>query len=173
MLAHEERGEPVDGLAVAFARTAAEAMLHRPDSVEDDELPDRAGRGARALGHGDVGGGQPRDPAAAACHEIVHAIDQLFPGIVQPRRAGRDRRAVRDAACAATRSGSPSSPPASPVTTWRATPLDIGLTADQFADAVMAAPRTRPDRYTILEHLVLDEEQSRAKVLELIALTRR
>ena len=33
-LAARERGEPVDGLAVTFARTAAEAVLHRTDGIE-------------------------------------------------------------------------------------------------------------------------------------------
>ena len=35
-------------------------------------------------------------------------------------------------------------------------PADLGLTEAQFAEAVGAAPGTRPDRYTILEHLALD-----------------
>ena len=34
-------------------------------------------------------------------------------------------------------------------------PADIGLTDDQFVDVVTHAPRTRPDRYTIIEHLDL------------------
>jgi glycerol-1-phosphate dehydrogenase [NAD(P)+] len=37
------------------------------------------------------------------------------------------------------------------------TPQDIGLTTEQFAEAVAYAPSTRPGRYTILEHLGLDE----------------
>ena len=32
------------------------------------------------------------------------------------------------------------------------------LDGDQFAQAVLHAPSTRPDRYTILEHLDLDEQ---------------
>ena len=35
-------------------------------------------------------------------------------------------------------------------------PDDLGLTTEQFAQAVVLAPTTRPDRYTILEHLDLD-----------------
>ena len=34
-------------------------------------------------------------PCSGACHEIIHAVDVLFPGVVQPRRARRHRRAVR------------------------------------------------------------------------------
>ena len=36
-------------------------------------------------------------------------------------------------------------------------PGDLGLTEDQFVQAVVHAPATRPDRYTVLEHLALDE----------------
>ena len=39
------------------------------------------------------------------------------------------------------------------------TPGQVGLSDDQFAAAVLYAPNTRPDRYTILEHLALDEAQ--------------
>jgi glycerol-1-phosphate dehydrogenase [NAD(P)+] len=43
-------------------------------------------------------------------------------------------------------------------------PADLGLTADEFAEAVAFAPQTRPDRYTILEHLDLDLPEIRARV---------
>jgi glycerol-1-phosphate dehydrogenase [NAD(P)+] len=33
------------------------------------------------------------------------------------------------------------------------TPADLGLGRDDFVAAVGEAPRTRPDRFTILEHL--------------------
>ena len=38
-------------------------------------------------------------------------------------------------------------------------PADLGLSDEQFAQAVAYAPATRPDRYTILEHLKLDDEE--------------
>ena len=37
-LAARERGEPVDGLAVTFARTAATSVLHREDGIDDDDF---------------------------------------------------------------------------------------------------------------------------------------
>src|SRR5271154_7122882 len=37
-LAAADRGEPVDGLAVTLARTAAQAVLHQPGTVDDDEF---------------------------------------------------------------------------------------------------------------------------------------
>ena len=39
------------------------------------------------------------------------------------------------------------------------TPSDLGLDVEQYAHAVFHAPATRPDRYTILEHLDLSEEE--------------
>ena len=44
------------------------------------------------------------------------------------------------------------------------TAADVGLTSEQLLAAVMAAPQTRPDRYTILEHLGLDESQTRERL---------
>ena len=78
-LASRERGEPVDGLAVTFARTAAESVLApvRRHGV-DNFLTVLAG-GARALGPGDGGAGSSR-PCSGGDHEIMHAIDALFPG---------------------------------------------------------------------------------------------
>src|ERR1700756_1048753 len=37
-LAAADRGEPVDGLAVTLARTAAQAVLHQPGTIGDDEF---------------------------------------------------------------------------------------------------------------------------------------
>jgi hypothetical protein len=39
-------------------------------------------------------------------------------------------------------------------------PGDLGLTEDEFARAVAYGPSTRPDRYTVLEHLDLDDQRS-------------
>ena len=48
------------------------------------------------------------------------------------------------------------------------TPSDIGLTVEQFAAAVAYAPRTRPGRYTILEHLNLDVSALRARITDFV-----
>jgi glycerol-1-phosphate dehydrogenase [NAD(P)+] len=47
-------------------------------------------------------------------------------------------------------------------------PRDLGLSEDEFLAAVMKAPSTRPDRYTILEHLDMDEAQARGRVGEFV-----
>jgi glycerol-1-phosphate dehydrogenase [NAD(P)+] len=44
------------------------------------------------------------------------------------------------------------------------TPEQLGLSDEQFAAAVSKAPSTRPDRYTILEHLDLDEAATAEQV---------
>ena len=46
------------------------------------------------------------------------------------------------------------------------TPADLGLTESQFVAAVVHAPETRPDRYTILERLQLDEAGARRALAE-------
>jgi N-methylhydantoinase A/oxoprolinase/acetone carboxylase beta subunit len=43
-------------------------------------------------------------------------------------------------------------------------PADLGLADEEFIAAVAHAPSTRPDRFTVLEHLALDEGQIRDHV---------
>ena len=47
-------------------------------------------------------------------------------------------------------------------------PRDLGLSDEEFAAAVHLAPSTRPDRYTVLEHLGLDEGQIADRVREFV-----
>jgi glycerol-1-phosphate dehydrogenase [NAD(P)+] len=47
-------------------------------------------------------------------------------------------------------------------------PADLGLDTDQFTRAVLHAPSTRPDRYTVLEHLDLDEQAVRTRIDEYV-----
>ena len=160
-LAERERGETVDGVAVTFARTGATSIMHRSDGIDDDGFLYRARRGARAVRPGDGGAGSSR-PCSGADHEILHAIDHLFPGtrnhgelagaaslftVVPARR----RRATRRA-----------STPAWRATACRARPPTSGSPRSSSPQAVLHAPATRPDRYTILEHLGLDEQEVQA-----------
>ena len=78
-LGNAERGEPIDGLAVSMARTAAEAVLHRPDSVESDAFLTVLAESLILSGMAMVVAGSSR-PSSGGDHEILHAIDQLFPG---------------------------------------------------------------------------------------------
>ncbi len=47
-------------------------------------------------------------------------------------------------------------------------PSELGLTEEQLAQALVHAPSTRPDRFTIVEHLGLDEPAARRRVREYV-----
>ena len=156
-LAARERGEPVDGLAVTFARTAATAILHREDGIEDDDFLIALAEALVLSGLAMATAGSSR-PCSGADHEILHAVDHLFPGTAHHGELagvgslfcawlrGDEKMAQAIDACL-SRHGLPR------------TPADLGLTLEQYAQAVAHAPGTRPDRYTILEHLDLSEEE--------------
>jgi glycerol-1-phosphate dehydrogenase [NAD(P)+] len=102
-------------------------------------------------------------PCSGGDHEILHAIDHLYPGTGQHgelagigalftahlRGSERQFRALHR--CLGQH-GLPR------------THRELGLSDEQFALAVEQAPATRPDRYTILEHLDLAPEEVRARV---------
>ncbi|UGS36184.1 iron-containing alcohol dehydrogenase family protein [Capillimicrobium parvum] len=161
-LAERERGETVDGLAVTFARTGAMAIIDRSDSIDDDRFLYALADALVLSGLAMAVAGSSR-PCSGADHEILHAIDHLFPGSANHGelagmaalftchlRDDADTAAHLDACLA--HHGLPR------------VPADVGLTPGQFAAAVHHAPSTRPDRYTILEHLGLDEREVRRRV---------
>ncbi|HET8673803.1 MAG TPA: iron-containing alcohol dehydrogenase family protein [Thermoleophilaceae bacterium] len=161
-LAERERGEPVDGLSAALAHTGAEAVLQADGGVDDDEFLIVLAEALVLSGLAMATAGSSR-PCSGADHEIVHAIDHLFPDTgmhgelagVGARFAaflhGHERLAAELDTCLG-RHGLPRSH------------RDLGLSDDQFIQAVAYAPSTRPGRFTILEHLDLDEEAIRNRV---------
>lgn len=154
-LASRVLGEPVDGMAVTFARSAAEAVLHRPDTVSSDAFLTVLAESLVLSGMAMAAAGSSR-PCSGGDHEILHAIDQLFPGTSNHGELagigalfcsflrGDEERLAAFSACLAQH-GLPR------------LPGEVGLTEEQFGTAVRHAPATRPGRYTILEHLDLDE----------------
>jgi glycerol-1-phosphate dehydrogenase [NAD(P)+] len=160
MLSHREQGDPVDRLALTFARIAAEALLHQPRSIDSDEFLTVLAEGLVLSGMAMSFAGSSR-PASGGDHEILHAIDALFPGTanhgelaglgaafcyhLRATHLGEDAQRLDEIVACLDRHGLPK------------TPDDIGLTEEEFARAVAYAPQTRPGRYTILEHLALDE----------------
>ena len=161
-LAGRERGEPVDGVAVTFARTAATSILHRRDGIDDDAFLVALAEALVLSGLAMATAGSSR-PCSGSEHEVLHAIDHLFPETARHGElAGAaclfttflrgDEVAVRAIDDCLRRHGLPR------------TPADLGLSEAQFAEAVLHAPRTRPDRYTILEHLDLGADDVRARV---------
>jgi len=161
-LAHRERGEPLDGLAITFARTAAEAMLHRDDGIGDDNFLITLAEALVLSGMAMSVAGTSR-PCSGACHEIVHAVNRLYPDVSNHGElAGLGALFayyLRDGGVRFTQIESCLRQHGLP-----RRPSDVGLTQEQFVRAVMEAPSTRPDRYTILEHLDLDEDAMRARV---------
>jgi glycerol-1-phosphate dehydrogenase [NAD(P)+] len=166
-LAGRERAEPIDGLAVTLARTAAEAVLHRNDGVHDDSFLTALAEALVLSGMAMAAAGSSR-PCSGSDHEILHAVDVLYPGTSNHGELAGigalfafflwadETRAEQVHACL-RRHGLPR------------VPGDIGLTEDQFTQAVLRAPSTRPDRYTILEHLALDKDETRDRVRAYVA----
>ncbi|WP_046469756.1 iron-containing alcohol dehydrogenase family protein [Allosalinactinospora lopnorensis] len=170
-LAGREQGEPVDGMAVTFARVAAEAIVHRQDSVDSQEFLTALAEALVLSGMAMSVAGSSR-PASGACHEILHAIDQLYPGTsnhgelagigalyayyLRTRYQGETQERMRDIHSCLLRHELP------------IVPGDIGLDEDRFARAVAYAPSTRPGRYTILEHLNLTDDEIRRSVSEYV-----
>ncbi|MGZ4589407.1 MAG: iron-containing alcohol dehydrogenase family protein [Actinomycetes bacterium] len=163
-LAAEERGEQLDGLAETFARTAAEAVLHRLDGIESDHFLTALAEALVLSGMAMAAAGSSR-PCSGSDHEIMHAVDVLFPGtanhgelagvgaLFSAHLRGDDYLAGLLDSCLRRHE-------------LPRVPADIGLTCQQFADAVAFAPQTRPDRYTILEHLDLDLATIQARVAD-------
>lgn len=155
-LAHEARGEPIDGLAVALARTGAEALLHHPGAVTDDDFLTVLAESLILGGLAMAVNGSSR-PCSGGCHEISHAIDRWFGGMApHGEQVGvgalfctylrGDDALLRDLSGCLARHGLPR------------LPEEIGLTNADFAEVVRRAPATRPDRYTALEHGDLSDE---------------
>lgn len=161
-LAERVRGETVDGVAVTFARTAATSIVHREDGIDDDAFLIALAESLVLSGLAMATAGSSR-PCSGGDHEILHAIDHLFPGTAgHGELAGaaslftawlREENGLTAGLDACLRRhGLPR------------TPADLGLSQEQFAQAVVHAPQTRPDRYTILEHLDLGQAALAARV---------
>jgi glycerol-1-phosphate dehydrogenase [NAD(P)+] len=173
-LARRERSEPVDGLAMALSGVGATAVARAEGSVDDFLFLETLAEALVLSGIAMATAGSSR-PCSGADHEIVHAIDHLFPntalhgelaavGAVFAACLHGDGELERLVVSCLSRHGLP------------LTHRDVGLTDDQFAQAVIHAPATRPGRFTILEHLDLGEreigERVRAYAEDVAALSR-
>src|SRR5204862_4638262 len=126
----------MDGVAVTFARTAATSLLHRRDTIDDDGFLIALAEALVLSGLAMATAGSSR-PCSGGDHEILHAIDHLFPGTAaHGELAGAcslftsflrgDARLAREIDACLRRHGLPR------------TPGDLGLTEDEFAQAVVA-----------------------------------
>lgn len=161
-LAAEVTGEAVDGLAVAFARSATEALIRRTDDIAGDPYLATLAESLIMSGIAMSVAGTSR-PCSGACHEISHALDashgspglhgeQVAMGALFASWLRDDQALVEVIDACLSRYGLPR------------VPADLGLSVEEFTAAVVEAPETRPDRYTVLEHLAFDKHQIRERV---------
>jgi glycerol-1-phosphate dehydrogenase [NAD(P)+] len=154
-LARDVQGEDFNGLAALLARTAAESIVHRTDTTSDDFLVALA-EALVVSGFAMLVAGSSR-PCSGSDHEISHAIDHLFPRTAahgeQVGVATLFSLVLRDDLVRADQVERCLRCHALPIF-----PHDLGLSESEFASAVLKAPSTRPDRFTILEHVNLDDE---------------
>lgn len=152
-LSAADTGEPVDGLAAAMARTAAQSVLHLPGPARSDEFLTVLAEALILSGMAMAVAGSSR-PGSGGDHEIMHAVNQLYPGTASHGElAGLgalfctylrgDAGQFTAISSCLQRHGLPRRP------------AEVGLTDEQFIEAVRLAPATRPGRYTILERLDL------------------
>jgi glycerol-1-phosphate dehydrogenase [NAD(P)+] len=165
-LARQVRNEPVDGLAASLARMGAEAVLNHPGDMTDDGFVTVLAEALISSGLAMAVCGSSR-PSSGGCHEIMHATDSLYPDTASHGELaglgalfctflrGDERRFAQMSDCL-TRHRLPR------------TPADVGLDADQFVRIVEFAPRTRPDRYTILEHLGMKPDDIRQRLADYV-----
>ena len=164
-LAVKENGEKMDGLAASMARISAEALLGRADSIGSDEFLVALSE-ALVLSGIAMGIAGTSRPCSGACHEISHAIDLLFPDRTQPHgeQVGvgalfatflrNDEERFTELAYALSQHGLPISH------------HNLGFNDEEFTEIVKSAPTTRPDRFTILEHLNMSENRIKEKIKE-------
>ncbi|WP_377272351.1 iron-containing alcohol dehydrogenase family protein [Peterkaempfera sp. SMS 1(5)a] len=154
-LSQRVTGEPVDGLAIAMARSAGEVLLRHPGTLEDPELLTALAESLVLSGISMNIAGSTR-PSSGACHEISHALDILYP-----KRSAQHGEQVGIGAAFATflRGDREASGLIGQTLARHGLPVtaeEIGFSEEEFTAAVHYAPQTRPGRFTILEHLDLD-----------------
>jgi glycerol-1-phosphate dehydrogenase [NAD(P)+] len=164
-LAVKENGEKMDGLAASMARISAEALLGRADSIGSDDFLVALSE-ALVLSGIAMGIAGTSRPCSGACHEISHAIDLLFPDRTQSHgeQVGvgalfatflrNDEERFTELAYALSQHGLPISH------------HNLGFNDEEFTEIVKSAPTTRPDRFTILEHLNMSENRIKEKIKE-------
>lgn len=157
-LARDIAGEPFDGLAATFARSAAQAVLSNRDDPASDRFLTTLAESLVLSGLAMSVAGTSR-PCSGACHEISHALDVMVPGLAtHGEQVGvgalfatflrGDVPSFENILACLRHAGAPT------------TPHELGVSAEEFAQAVIEAPATRPDRFTILEHLSMPATQT-------------
>jgi glycerol-1-phosphate dehydrogenase [NAD(P)+] len=157
-------GEPVDGLAVAMARSAAHAVLNQPGQARSDEFLAVLAEALILSGVAMSVAGSSR-PASGGDHEIMHAINKLYPATA----SHGELAGVGALFCTWLREDGGQFDAISSCLRRHRLPLrPPGLSDEQFAVAVELAPAMRPGRYTILEHMALSPDEIAKKVEEYV-----
>jgi glycerol-1-phosphate dehydrogenase [NAD(P)+] len=137
-------------------------VLYQPGTIGSDEFLTVLAEALILSGMAMTVAGSSR-PCSGGDHEILHAIDDLYPGSgTHGELAG-----VGALFCAYLRDDPGQAGPLADCLARHGlprVPADLGLTAAEFTKAVMCAPGTRPGRYTILERLALTEAEAGARV---------
>jgi glycerol-1-phosphate dehydrogenase [NAD(P)+] len=166
-LSAADTGEPVDGLAVAMARSAAHAVLNQPGEATSDDFLTVLAEALIMSGMAMVVAGSSR-PGSGGDHEIMHAINQLFPGTA----SHGELAGLGASFCGYLRGDTAHYEAISSCLRRHGLPVhpeQVGLSAAQFTEAVVYAPATRPGRYTILERLAMTPAQAADRVEEYVS----
>jgi glycerol-1-phosphate dehydrogenase [NAD(P)+] len=165
-LANRTRAEPLDGLAVIMARAGAEAVINHGGDITDDGFLTVLAESLIMGGIAMAICGSSR-PVSGGCHEISHALDLLHPGTA----SHGEQVGLGALFCTYLRGDEPRFAQLARVLARHGlarTPQDLGLTEEEFISVLLFAPRTRPERYTILEHLDLTERDLRVRVADYV-----
>lgn len=163
-LAEEDTGERVDDYALLLADQSALLVLRYLEGggrISEPGYRKRLVEGLILSGIAMNIAGSSR-PASGAEHEFSHAIDALFPG-----KATLHGFQVAFGMLIAEKLREKDIAPLKRVFAGVGLPTTVaalGLTLDEAAEALAHAPKTRPDRYTILEKRGLTREECRAMV---------
>jgi glycerol-1-phosphate dehydrogenase [NAD(P)+] len=163
-LSAADTGEPLDGLAVAMARSAASAVLNQPGEARSDEFLTVLAEALILSGLSMSVAGSSR-PASGGDHEIMHAMNKLYPGTA----SHGELAGVGALFCAFLRQDDSQFEAISSCLRRHGLPvLPPGVSDEQFAAAVELAPAMRPGRYTILERLAMSPDEIAKRVEEYV-----
>lgn len=159
-LAHDEKKEKIDDFAASLAYSAADLIYSQQQGKEKIDLRDE--KFLKTLINGLILSGVAMNiagssrPCSGAEHEISHAIDKLYPGTA----AHGTQVAVAMIIVEKMRKKDVSGI----INFYKSIGMPInyqaiGLNKEQIIQAIIYAPQTRPDRFTILEKLNLSGDQ--------------
>ena len=165
-LAERERGERVDGLAAAFARSGADSLLYLREDVALRPVHLDAGPGPDPRRLGDGRGREQPPLQRCRPRDRPRASTRCTPGTATTASRSRSAPSSRPS-CATTRTSARLDDCLHRYGVPRL-PGDLRLSEEEFSAVVAHAPTTRPDRYTILEHLDLDLPEIRRRVHDFV-----